>query len=133
MREFSTASIHGEAELFRRMNSISLGRSKRIRTIRIRGAHVLFILVIVSLVGYLAFRLGHFLLTWDRLEVKSFKLVNPPNVESSVLNGIFAEYRGNILSLPAGQLQQELLKMPQVREVSIFRRLPDVVEIRFSL
>lgn len=133
MREISTASIHGEAELFRRMNSLSLSRSKRIRTIRIRGTHVLFILVAICLFGYLAFRMGHFLLTWDRLEVKSFRLINPPNIETPVLNGILADYRGNILSLPAEKLRHRLLEMPQVKDVSVYRRLPDLVEIRFSL
>ncbi len=133
MREISTASIHGEAELFRRMNSISLGRSKRIRTIRIRGIHVLFILMMVSLTGYSAFRLGRFLLTWERLEVKSFTLVNPPSNQTGELNRILNDFRGNILSLQVDQLQRDLSRIPQVKDVAIFRRLPDVVEIRFSL
>lgn len=133
MREISTASIHGEAELFRRMNSLSLGRSKRIRSIRIRGIHILLILILVSLVGYLTFQLGHFLLTWDRLEVKSFRLVNPPQVEGAALQRILNGYRGNILSLNVGDLHKNLQQMPQVKDVSVFRRLPDVVEIHFSL
>jgi len=133
MREISTTAIHGEAELFRRMNSISLGRSKRIKTIRVRGTHVLLILALVSLVGFLVFQAGHFLLTWDRLEVKSFKLVNPPKIDGKALQQILADYRGNILSFQVEQLQQTLMKMPQVKDVAVYRRLPDVVEIRFSL
>lgn len=133
MREISSASIRGEAELFRRMNSISLGRSKRIRTIKVRGIHLLMIFVLVALTGFAAFRLGHFFLTWDRLEVKSFKLVNPPQTDRNVLQGILGEYKGNILSFEVDRLQSTLQKMPQVRDVAVYRRLPDVVEIRFSL
>ncbi len=133
MREISTAAIHGEAEIFRRLNSISLGRSKRIRTIRVRGIHVLLVLLLVTLVGFLVFKAGHFLLSWDRLEVKSFRLVNPPQIEEKRLHEILADYRGNILSLQVDQLQKILQEMPQVRDVAVYRRLPDVVEIRFSL
>jgi cell division septal protein FtsQ len=94
---------------------------------------LLLILLLVTLVGYCSFRLGHFLLTWDRLEVKSFKLVNPPQVDGAALQTILNTHRGNILSLNVDELQKTLHRMPQVKDVSVYRRLPDVVEIHFSL
>jgi cell division septal protein FtsQ len=125
--------LGGEVDFLRRQNSRSLNREKRIHTIKIKGFHLFLILLVVGLVAFGAYKAGRFLLTWDKLNVKKFKLVNSPLYQNQRINKILSAYTGNILGLRLGDLKANLLKIKEVKEVSITRHLPSTIEIRFNL
>ncbi len=133
MRELSGVGLRGEADFFRRNNNRSLNRQKRIRSIRIQGIHMVAILVVLTMGALLAYRAGHFMLTWERLNVSSFQLVNPPHFERDHVRSLVREYRGNILTLDFQSLRKRLLKIREVRSVSLTRRLPSTVVVNFEL
>jgi len=133
MRELSAVGIRGEAEFFRRVNNRTLTRQKRIRSIRIRGLHVVLILFVLGMGALLAWRAANFLFTWKRLDVQSFHLVNPPHFERNRVHQTVRRYRGNILALDFHHLRRELMQLREVRSVSLTRRLPSTVEVNFEL
>jgi len=133
MRELSGAGIRGEAEFFRRINNRTLTRQKRIRTIQARGLHLVLILAVLGMGAMLAWRAANFLFTWERLNVKSFHLINPPVFERQQVHQAIKRYRGNILALDFQRLRRELMQLREVRSVSLARRLPSTIEVIFVL
>ena len=133
MNRISGMGLRGEVDFLRRQNSRTLSRQKRIHTIKIRGFHLLLLLLLVGLAAFGAYKAGQFLLTWDKLNVKKFKLVNSPLYQNQRINNILSAYTGNILGLRLGDLKRNLLKIKEVKEVSITRHLPSTIEIRFNL
>ena len=133
MRELSGAGIRGEAEFFRRVNNRTLTRQKRIRTIQVRGLHLALILAVLAMGAMLAWRAANFLFTWERLNVQSFHLVNPPHFDRLRAHRIVKRYRGNILAVDFQELRRELMALKEVRSVSLTRRLPSTVEVAFDL
>ncbi len=133
MSRIAGMGLRGEVDFLRRQNSRTLKSQKRIRSIKIKGFHLLMIFLVVGLVAFAAYKAGQFLLTWDKLNVKQFKLVNSPLYQNQKINKMLSAYSGNILGLRLGELKGELLKIKEVKEVSLTRHLPSTIEIRFLL
>ena len=133
MSRLSGIGLRGEADFLRRQNNQILSRQKRIKTLKVKGLHVFIVLVVFVVTGFAAFKAGKFFLTWEKLNIKSFKLINGPMYESEKLRGILKTHNGNIMSLNLNHLRKDLLKLNEIKDVSISRRLPSTLEIRFEL
>jgi len=133
MRQVSSIRLRSEAEFLRRHNNRDVSRQKRIRTIKVRGIHLLLICLLVTLIGLVIYQGARLLLTWEVLNVKSVRLVNGPRSGMETVKRLLAYVRGNILSLSLERLREELLSLAEVKDVSISRQLPSTVEIRFIL
>jgi cell division septal protein FtsQ len=133
MRELSGIGLKGEADFFRTHNNRILNKNKRIKSIKLKGFHIVFILSIFVVTGFVAFKIGKFLLTWEKLNIQSYNLVNGPKFQSKKLNEILKKYNGNILTLNLDDLRKELLTLREIKEVSLSRNLPSSIEINFKL
>jgi cell division septal protein FtsQ len=133
MRGISEIPLRGEVDFLRRHNNRVLSRQKRIKSIKIKGAHLVLVFFLLVLTALATYSLAKFLLTWDRLNIGSYQLINSPNYRSAQLERILKKYDGNILSLNFGELRKELLDLKEVKDVAISRKLPSTVEIRFHL
>lgn len=133
MKELSGIRLKGEADFLRRYNNKVLNREKRITSIKIKGLHIFFIFVLLGAIGFVAYKAGKFILTWEKLNIKSFKLINVPKFESKKVENILKNYEGNILSLDLKGLRKELMTLKQVKDVSLSRKLLSTIEIRFVL
>jgi cell division septal protein FtsQ len=125
--------LGGEAEFLRRHNSQILRKQKRIRTIQVKGLHIFFIFLLVSTAAFAAYKIGAFVLSWEKLDIKTFVLTNKPVFRSNELESMLKRYRGNILTLRFSELREQLLNFKEVKDVSISRKLPSTIEIRFDL
>jgi cell division septal protein FtsQ len=132
MRSIDTAKWNLETEFFRARNNDLVSHEKRIQSIQIHSLHVLLMLALLGLLGFGTYRAGAFLLTWQKLEITSFRLVNPPGYEADTVKRILARYRTNILALNVDRLQQELERLPEVRAITVTRQLPGTIEIAFD-
>jgi len=133
MSEPRSHSLKFEAEFFRKSNNLTLTREKKIRSIQMRTIHVLLLLLITLLVGYGAYRAAAFLLEDDLLQVRSFRLHGEPVFGREEVQQILKRSSGNILALDLRHLRAQLLRLPEVENVTISRVLPDTVEIHFTL
>jgi len=125
--------LGGEAEFLRRHNSQILRKQKRIRTIQVRGLHIFLIFLLVSTAAFAAYKIGAFVLSWEKLDIKTFVLIDKPVFRSNELESMLKRYRGNILTLRFSELREQLLNFKEVKDVSISRKLPSTIEIRFDL
>ena len=133
MRELESGRLRLETDFFRKSNNLLLSREKRIRTFQVRGFHLLIMLLLFLLLGYTAFRLGHFVLTWEKLNVRTFRLVNLPESNRARVIEIVAGFRGNILAMKLSDLRRQFLALSEVSDVTVRRQLPATVEVDFSL
>lgn len=133
MRGVASIGLKGETEFLRRYNNRSLNRKKKIKTIKFKGIHLFFIIILLFLIGFSALKASHFLLRWDKLDIKSFKLINSPKIEFKNLEKILKNYNGNILMLNFTNLRKKLLKFRIVEDVSLSRVLPSTIVIKFVL
>jgi cell division septal protein FtsQ len=133
MNELRSPTLKFEADFFRKSNNLTLSREKKIRSIQMRSAHILFLLFITLLVGYGAYKTAVFLLECDMLQVHSFRLRQQPVFEKERVRNILNHSAGNILTLNLRQLRARLLELPEIQDVAISRVLPDTVEIGFTL
>lgn len=133
MSEISSIGLKGESEFFRRHNNRMLSKQKKIKSIRLKGFHLVLILVIFVIAGFAAFKAGEFIMTWEKFKVKSFKLVNSPGLETKELKKILTGYSTNIFSLNIAELKKELLELREVKDAALSRKLPSTIEIRFFL
>lgn len=125
--------IGGETEYLRRRNNHMINKEKRNKAIRLRGFHVALIFIIMVLAGFVAYKIGDFLLTWEKLRVQHFDYIDLPMYEGSRIEATLQKFKINILSLSFSDLRQTLLKFNEVKDVSFTRKLPNTVEIRFFL
>jgi len=125
--------LNGELEFLRRHNTKILKKQKRIRTIQLKGLHILFIFLLLTTAAFGAYKIGFFLLTWEKLNIKKIVLINKPTFKTIQLKKILLQYQGNILALRFNELREKLLSFSEIKEVSISRHLPSTLEIRFSL
>jgi cell division septal protein FtsQ len=132
MRSIDTAKWNLETEFFRARNNDLVSHEKRIQSIQIHSLHVLLMLALLGLLGFGTYRAGAFLLTWNKLEITSFRLVNPPAYGTETVKRVLARYRTNILALNVDRLQQELELLPEVRAITVTRQIPGTVEIVFE-
>lgn len=125
--------LRGEAEFLRRHNSKILRKQKRIRTIQLKGLHIFFIFLLIGTAAFAAYKIGACVLSWEKLNIKTFVLINKPIFRNNELESMLKLYRGNILTLRFSELRKQLLTFREVKEVSISRKLPSTIEIRFIL
>lgn len=133
MKQMSSLGLSNEVEFLRRNNNKDLIRQKKIRTIKLKSFHVFFICVLLIFIGFLIFKSAQFLLTWDKLNIKTVKLLNSPRLGKAKVKNILKYFKGNILSLDFDYIRKELMNLNDVKDVSLSRVLPSTVEIRFRL
>ncbi len=130
MRE---AACAGKPNFSAKANNLSISREKKRKSIQVRGVHVALLLLLLTLVGYGVNRMTQFLLTWEQLRVKTFRLLSVPRYQGEQARAVLRQYRGNILTLDLAELKSRLLQLPEVLEVELSRVLPATVEVSFRL
>ncbi len=133
MKEMAGYGPITEIEFLRKNNNRSVSRQKKIRTIKIKSFHVFLIIILFVASGYAAFSVGKFMTGWDKLNIKTFRLINTPEFRGNDVKDIINRYGGNILTLNTDRLRDDLLTIGEVSDVSISRRLPATVDVRFIL
>jgi cell division septal protein FtsQ len=126
-------TLRGEAEFLRKHNSKILRKQKRIRTIQLKGLHIFLIFLLIGTAAFAAYKIGLFILSWEKLDIKTFVLINKPTFRVNELESMLKQYHGNILTLRFSELRERLLTFREIKDVSISRKLPDTVEIGFIL
>lgn len=127
------AGLAGETEYLRRRNNKIINKEKRLRAIRIKGLHLFVIFSFLIGAAFLAYKVAISTLTWEKLNIKTFVLINKPLFKAKQVENLVREYRGNILALSLSELRKRLLTFNEVKDVSITRKLPATVEVRFNL
>lgn len=143
MKTLSTAGTAGsagsriglsrEADYLRRQNNRLIHKQKKLRTIKLRGVHLLFILTLISFIAFAIYKTGQFVLTWEKLDIRSYKITNCPDSKLKEVRTILGRYHGNILSLGLDDLRAELAGIPEVKDVAVSRSLPSTVHIGFIM
>ncbi len=122
-----------EIEFLRKNNNRMVNRQKKIRTIKIRSIHVFLMIILFLMSGYAAYSIGKFMTGWDKLNIRSFKLINTPVFRNDQVKSIIKRYGGNILTLNTKGLRNDLMSIKEIRDVSISRKLPSTIEVRLNL
>ena len=125
--------IRGETDFLRRQNNRIVQKQKKLKSIKLKGIHLLLILALLSLIAFAIYKTGQFVLTWEKLNVKSFRLTRCSKTTLKEAKKILSRYSGNILTLSLQDLRTQLVSVPEVKEVSISRILPSTIEINFFL
>ncbi|MCP5047526.1 MAG: FtsQ-type POTRA domain-containing protein [bacterium] len=133
MNQMVKGAIRRETDIFRRTNNKTLSKQKRIRSIQVKGLHMVLIFTLLLSAAFAAYKIGDFLLTWEKLDVKTFALINKPTFHTDKLERMLKQYNGNILTLSFSRLREQLLTLKEVKEVYLSRKLPSTVEIKFLL
>ncbi len=129
----ASAGVKGETDYLRRHNNKLINKQKKIRTIKIKSLHILFILTIITFIAFSIYKTGNFLLTWEKLDIDTYKLVNGQSLKKQQVRDILRQYNGNILALNFDFLRKELINIPEVKDVYLSRHLPSTIGIRFVL
>ncbi len=129
----TSVGLRGETDFLRRQNNRIVQKQKKLKSIKLKGIHLLFIFVLLSFIAFAIYKTGQFVLTWDKLNVKSFRLSNCPKTILKEVKGVLRRYSGNILTFSLKDLRTQLVDIPEVRDVSINRILPSTIEIKFLL
>jgi cell division septal protein FtsQ len=129
----TSVGLRGETDFLRRQNNRIVQKQKKLKSIKLKGIHLLFIFVLLSFIAFAIYKTGQFVLTWDKLNVKSFRLTNCPKTILKEVKGVLSRYSGNILTFSLKDLRTQLVDIPEVQEVSINRILPSTIEIKFLL
>ena len=125
--------IRGETDFLRRQNNRIVQKQKKLTSIKLKGIHLLLILALLSLIAFAIYKTGQFVLTWEKLNVKSYRLTRCSKTTLKEAKKILNRYSGNILTLSLQDLRTQLVSVPEVKEVSISRILPSTIEINFLL
>lgn len=133
MSGISELGLKGEADFLRRHNNRLVNKEKRIKSIKIRGFHLFFIFLLILAIGFSAYKSAEFLLTWDQLNIQNYSLQNSPVFSSDRVKSILENYTGNILSVNLKDLRDKLLSIHEIENLSLCRKLPSTIEIRFAL
>ncbi len=125
--------LRGETEFLRKNNSRLLQKQKRIHTLQVRGFHLFFIFILLGGAAFTAYKIGVFILTWEKLKIQAFDLKEKPTYRTAEVEALLEQNRVNILSLSLPQLREKLLTFKEIKEVVISRKLPSTLGIRFIL
>jgi cell division septal protein FtsQ len=145
-------ALRSETDYLRRQNNLSIRKQKKLRTIKIKGIHLLFILTMLFFIAFSIFKTGEFILSWDKLSVRYFQVtgsaaagfIDPQgaaNSSNTVANSTWLQankllnrYKGsNILALNLDLLRSELSGIPEIKDASISRILPATLAVQFTL
>jgi|GEM_PF-570714 len=129
----SRIGLSREADYLRRQNNRLIHKQKKLRTIKLKGIHLLFILTLLSFIAFAIYKTGHFVLTWEKLDIRSYKITNCPDSKLKEVRTILGRYHGNILSLGLDDLRADLAGIPEVKDVAVSRSLPSTVYIGFIM
>ena len=129
----TSVGLKREIDFLRRQNNRIVQKQKKLKSIKLKGIHLLVIFALLSLIAFAIYKAGQFVLTWDKLNVKSFRLTNCPENTLSEVKRLLNRYSGNILTLSLNDLKNQLVHIPEVKDVSISRILPSTIEIKFLL
>ncbi len=116
---------------FLRHNNRSVKRDKKIKEIKIKGIHIFLIIFLFSSIATGVFFFAKFIMTWEKLNINTFILENSEKINPIAINKILKTYRGNILAVDLGKMRQDLMKINQIKDVSINRILPSGIKISF--
>jgi len=132
MKEAGAAPLNFESDFFRRRNNTVLQRDRKIRSIRLRSVYVALIVLLLAMLGYLTYRVSRFLLSWEQLQVKHFRLTAVPAYSRPEIERVLSRFHSNIFTVDLGELRRELMAFGEVSDVSISRVLPQTLEITFT-
>jgi len=133
MKEANAHRLELETDYFRKYNNRFVSRERRFRSVQLRSFHLFLILVLIAVLFFCAQRATAFVLTWDRLSIRTVRVTGAPAQERSEMWSIINQFRGNILAVNLEVLKQRLLALRQVKEVSISRDLPSTLDVCFEL
>jgi cell division septal protein FtsQ len=133
MKSTAAITLRGETDFLRRQNNRMIRKQKKLKTIKIKGIHLFVLLIFLSSVAFGIYKTGRFVLSWEKLNVKSFRLINCPPSKLKEVKNILGAYYSNILVLNLDQLRTRLGGVPEVRDAFVSRILPSTVEIKFLL
>ncbi|MCX6580839.1 MAG: FtsQ-type POTRA domain-containing protein [Candidatus Aminicenantes bacterium] len=127
-------ALRSETDYLRRQNNLLIRKQKKLRSIKIKGIHLLFILTVLSFIAFTIFKTAQFILTWDKLGVKYFQVTDCPGPVSIQVNKVLDRHRGNnILTLSIDALRAQLAGIPEIKDVSVSRNLPSTVAVQLML
>lgn len=132
-RAVSTTGLRGETEFLRRYNNRVIKKQKKIRTIRVKGLHIFLTFLVLGAAAFAAYHIAVFVLTWEKLNVKNYVLIDKPTFRSAEVEQELKQFKGNILTINFSQIRQKMLAFNEVKDVFLSRKLPSTVEIRFIL
>jgi cell division septal protein FtsQ len=133
MKNAAAITLRGETDFLRRQNNRIIRKQKKLKTIKIKGIHLVVLLLFLSSVAFGIYKTGRFVLSWEKLNIKSFRLFNCPSSKLREVKKILGAYYGNILVLNLDDLRTRLGGVPEVRDAFVSRILPSTVEIKFLL
>jgi len=127
-------ALRSETDYLRRQNNLLIRKQKKLRSIKIKGIHLLFILTVLSFIAFTIFKSAQFILTWDKLGVKYFQVTDCSGPVSIQVNKVLDRHRGNnILTLSLDALRAQLAGIPEIKDVSVSRNLPSTVAVQLLL
>ncbi len=127
-------ALRSETDYLRRQNNLMIRKQKKLRTIKIKGIHLLFILTVLSFIAFTIFKTAEFILTWEKLGVKYFQVTGCSGPVCIQANKVLDRHKGNnILTLSLDALRAELAGIPEIKDVSVSRNLPSTVSVQLIL
>lgn len=133
MNSIAKTAINSETDFLRKRYNQQVHKQKRIRTIQVKGFHVFLMLLLVAAAAFAAYTAGSFLLTWEKLNVKTYVLLNKPTYNATRAQQVIKRFRGNILTISFNDMRRELLEIKEVKDVYLSRKLPSTIEVKFLL
>jgi cell division protein FtsQ len=133
MNSLAKTAIRTETDFLRKRNNDHIHKQKRIHFIQVKGFHILLVLLLVAGAAFAAYKIGSFLLTWEKLNVKTYVLLNKPTYNAAKAEAVIKRFRGNILTISFSDMREKLLAINEVKDVYLSRKLPSTVEVKFLL
>lgn len=129
-------TLRSETDYLRRQNNLAIRKQKKIRSIKIKGIHLLFILVVFFFIAFSIYKSCQFVLNWDKLSIQNFQVTGCSGAGSTWIQAtkLLNRHKGdNILTLNLVDLRSELASIPEIKDASVSRNLPATVLIQLTL
>lgn len=133
MRTSGTKAMPTGIEFLRQRNNRHLKRERKKRVLKMNGFYSALIIALLISIGSAVYAFGVFIFRWEKLNIDSYKLINPPVNHYDQVREILRDFRGNLLAVNLESLRAALQEIRSVRDVAISRNLPDSIHIRFLL